>query len=156
MNLNELNAYLLEKLMLLEAGKQFPGPKFDPEKHHWLTINGARVMVNEKGKAVGGPAKLKDNMGGTYTTQTQENTDKLLGKNSGFEATETDGKTEFGHKDIDEKVVVNGASLFDTLTAMMSYVDVLTAATMKATGALGKTLDRALGNLKEVLDMWVK
>lgn len=156
--MNRVDRAIARSLSIEEAKK--PNPyrvEFDEKKHRWVTISGTRIMVNKKsGDAVGGPAAVvahdtEDDKGATPESA-KAHVDEILGSDNDFDTREgKDGNTEFGHPGTDKYVPLKGPGLFDTLVTMTSYVDVLTAATMKATGALAKRLDRSLRQLVDAL-----
>lgn len=146
--------------LVFEAEKKEPEGEKDGTR--WVTINGARVQINKDGKAIKGPEGATDAVNKTDAEKTQDNVNKILGDDSGMEAKENeDGETVLSHPEVEdedgnpvEAKVEGGPKMANVLAGLMSWVDVAKAITIAGAGAVGRNMEKIIGQIGDALDAW--
>jgi len=126
----------------------------DNKEGKWITINGTHIFVNDKGRVEKGPGDIKDVVNKPDKVA-NDNKDKLLGPDNDMEIQkDKNGDLELKHKDLEDTVKLEGPGIGDLIIGFTSYIDVISAATMKVTRAMALNLGKALEQLKDALEQW--
>lgn len=157
MELGELQNRFNSLVGLLKEADKAAG---DEDEGRWVTMHGAKVFINKKGKAIKGPEGATDSVNKTDSEKAKDNVDKILGDNE-FQTKEgEDGKPVISHPEVKDEegneveVEMDGPKMADVLASLMTWMDVARALAIKGAGALGRNIEKLVGQVKDAVDEW--